>query len=218
MQSLNATARAVPTAASAARLSFQFGAYATFMSFFGLANLPAANPNFMGIVDYASAIVFELVTNATVEGATKPLDPNDISVRFLFSNGSAGINGGLTAYPLFGQSDVLLPWTTFASEMNKFAIGNTASWCNACGNSTGVCDPSLVGGGSAGSSSSNNNNGNTKSGGDGGGVSRPVAGVIGALVTLAVILGLEALVMVAGGLRLVKKNVAVAGKAASHGV
>ncbi|KAL1894945.1 hypothetical protein Sste5346_005632 [Sporothrix stenoceras] len=210
LQSLNTTARAVPTAKSTARLNFQFGAYGTFMSFFGLANLTAANPEFYGIVDYASAIVFELVTNATL--GDKAVDPSDISVRFLFSNGSAGVNGGLTAYPLFGQSEVTLPWNTFTSEMNKFAISNTISWCNACGNTTGVCDPSALG---TGSGSSSGNASTTSSNNGGGGVSRAVAGVIGALVTLAVILGLEALVMLIGGLRVVKKNVAVAGKAAS---
>ncbi|CAK7219890.1 hypothetical protein SBRCBS47491_004004 [Sporothrix bragantina] len=215
LQSLNSTALAVPTAKSTARLTFQFGAYGTFMSFFGLANLTAASPDFAGIVDYASAIVFELVTNASITDATKALDPSDLSVRFLFSNGSAGVVGGLTAYPLFGQSELVLPWTTFTSEMNKFAISNTASWCNACGNNTGVCDPSLLGTGS--STSNNNATSSSNNNGGGGGVSRAVAGVIGALVTLAVILGLEALVMLVGGLRVVKKNVAVAGKAASNG-
>lgn len=215
LQSLNTTASAVPTAKSTARLNFQFGAYGTFMSFFGLANLTAANPEFYGIVDYASAIVFELVTNATLS-SDKAVDPADISVRFLFSNGSAAYNGGLTAYPLFGQSEVTLPWNTFTSEMNKFAIDNTVSWCNACGNTTGVCDPSALGTGS-GSSSNGNATTSSNNNGGGGGVSRAVAGVIGALVTLAVILGLEALVLLIGGLRVVKKNVAVAGKAASNG-
>ncbi|CAK7205187.1 hypothetical protein SEUCBS139899_007952 [Sporothrix eucalyptigena] len=214
LQSLNTTAQAVPTATSTTRLNFQFGAYGTFMSFFGLANLTAASPNFYGIVDYASAIVFELVTNASIADATKAVDPSELSVRFLFANGSAGIVGGLTEYPLFGQTELVLPWTTFASEMNKFAISNTVSWCNACGNNTGVCDPSLLG---TGSSTSNNNATSSSNNNSGGGVSRPVAGVIGALVTLGVILGLEAIVMLIGGLRLVKKNVAVAGKAASNG-
>ncbi|CAK7267801.1 hypothetical protein SEPCBS119000_002736 [Sporothrix epigloea] len=218
LQSLNATARAAPTAKSTARLSFQFGAYGTFMSFFGLANMTAVSPDFAGIVDYASSMVFELVTNSSITNVTEALDPSELSVRFLFANGSAGLVGGLTEYPLFGQPQVVLPWTTFSDEMSKFAISNTVSWCNACGNNTGVCDPELLGTGSpkgnATGSSSGSNSGTGSS--SGGGVSRAVAGVIGALVTLAVILGLEALVMLVGGLRVVKKNVAVAGKAASN--
>ncbi|ERS97007.1 acid phosphatase [Sporothrix schenckii 1099-18] len=215
LQALNKTAGAAPAATAAARLNVQFGAYGTFMSFFGLASLTAASPDFYGIVDYASAMVFEIVTNASVTdatAATAALDPADLSVRFLFSNGSAGLTpGGLTAYPLFGQSELVLPWTTFTAEMNKIAVADTAAWCSACGNTTGVCDPAALGTGSSSGSATtqgNNNNG-------GGGVSKAVAGVIGALVTLAVILGFEALVMLVGGLRLVKKSVAVAGKSAS---
>ncbi len=82
--------------------------------------------------------------------------------------------------------------------MGKFAIGDTADWCKACGNSTGICASTTSGGSSTTSS-------DTGSGG-GGGVSTPVAGVIGALVTLAVIFGIEALVMLIGGLRVVKKS------------
>ncbi len=213
LQSLNTTVLAAPTKKSTPRLVFQFGAYGTFMSLFGLANLTAASPDFRGVVDYASAVVFELVTNATVDDVTTPLTADDISVRFLFSNGSAGLNGGLTEYPLFGQSDVLLPWTTFTAEMNKFAIGNTVSWCNACGNSTGICDPSLLGTAPAANGSTTTTTKSSSSGG----VTRAVAGVIGALVTLAVILGFEAMVMLLGGLRVVRKSVATAGKAASNG-
>ena len=42
--------------------------------------------------------------------------------------------------------------------------------------------------------------------GSGGGVSKAVAGVIGAMVTLAVILGIEAAIMLIAGLRLVSKK------------
>ncbi|CAK7264420.1 hypothetical protein SEPCBS57363_001060 [Sporothrix epigloea] len=217
LQSLNTTARAAPLSKSTARLSLQFGAYGTFMSFFGLANMTAVSPDFAGIVDYASSMVFELVTNSSIANATEALDPSELSVRFLFANGSAGLVGGLTEYPLFGQSETVLPWTTFTDEMNKFSIRNTVSWCNACGNNTGVCDPELLGTGPSTSNSNATGSSSSSSGnGSSGGVSRPVAGVIGALVTLAVLLGLEALVMLIGGLRVVKKNVAVAGKAASN--
>ena len=42
--------------------------------------------------------------------------------------------------------------------------------------------------------------------GSGNKISLPVAGVIGALVTLAVVLGAEALILLAGGLRVVSKK------------
>lgn len=82
--------------------------------------------------------------------------------------------------------------------MEKFAIGNQRKWCQACGNSTGVCSK-LV----ASSSSRNDARAGSHSGK---GISKAVAGVIGALVTLAVILGAEALVMLTAGLRVVNKK------------
>ncbi|SPQ23188.1 ace4dc57-dd88-4b7b-b07b-57dc313a7ec7 [Thermothielavioides terrestris] len=197
VQSLNSTLQTA-SAASGLKLGIQFGAYGTFMSFFGLAQLPAVSADFTGMVDYASSFAVELVTNST---AARPAAA-DVAVRFLFSNGSAGLNAaGLQPFPLFGRRETLLPWDTFASEMGKFAIGDTGAWCRACGNTTGVCADYAAG--AAGAAGGDAGNG----GGDGG-VSRPVAGVIGAVVTLVVVLALEGLLMAVAGLRLTKKKAA----------
>ncbi|KAI9744808.1 MAG: hypothetical protein M1818_001733 [Claussenomyces sp. TS43310] len=196
VQQLNATI----AGQSASKLGAQFGAYASFLSFFALAQLPAVSVNFTGIVDYASSMVFELVTNATVSSSSYP-STSDISVRFLFSNGSAADNP-LTAYPLFGQSSLEVPWPTFVTEMNKFAIGDQASWCKACGNTTGTCATAT----SASPSPSSTSLSSTSSSSNGSGMSKAVAGVIGAMVTLAVILGIEALILLLGGLRVVSKK------------
>ena len=202
VQALNATVSASVGKASAQKMTIQFGAYGAFMSFFGLAQAPAASPNFYGIVDYASSFVFEVVTNATLP-ASGPVAPSDLSVRFLFVNGTASDANPPAPFALFGQNQTTIPWTTFTAEMNKFAIGDTASWCQACGNSTGVCAPgSTSTNGTAPSASPTAASASS----DSGGVSRPVAGVIGAMVTLAVVLGLEALIMAVGGLRLTKKR------------
>ncbi|KAK7969792.1 hypothetical protein PG996_001771 [Apiospora saccharicola] len=177
-------------------LGIQFGAYASFSSFFGLAQLPKLSTDFTGIVDYASSMAFELVTNAS---SSSLVAKDDVSVRFLFSNGTAGAAGNApVAYPLFGRAEVLTPWSVFADEMGKFAIGDTKSWCTACGNSTGQCAPfaSSSGGDSSANSASKS----------GSGISTAVAGVIGTLVTLVVILGIEGLVYALAGLRLVKKS------------
>lgn len=142
-------------------------------------------------------MAFELVTNATVSNTSYP-SPDDISVRFLFSNGTAAQNP-LTAYPLFGQSKTLLPWKTFVTEMNKFAIGDQATWCAQCGVKTGFCASNVT-------STASGSSTTTTSSSSSGGMSRVVAGFIGAMVTLAVILGVEALVMLLAGLRLVSKK------------
>jgi hypothetical protein len=178
------------TTTGAPTFGIQFGAYNTFLSFFGMADLPAANPNFMGIPDYASSMVLEVFGS---NASTNP-NPADLSVRFLFSNGSTGIYGDPTPYPLFGGSDLVLSWNEFSSKMMAFGIDSTQQWCQICGNSTGVCV-----GSTEGSSSST-----PRSGGHH--ISNAVAGIIGAMVTLAVVLGLEALVAFVAGLRVVRKN------------
>ncbi|KAI0489550.1 putative histidine acid phosphatase [Xylaria cf. heliscus] len=188
-------------------LHIQFGAYGSFSSFFGLAQLPAVSDDFTGVVDYAASMAFELVTNATVSDAYPSAD--DISVRFLFANGSAATVTP-AAYPLFGQQETVLPWSTFVSEINKFAVGDTPDWCRVCGVTTGSCAST-----SAGSGSGGDNAATTTKSGSGNGISLPVAGVIGALVTLAVVLGAEALIYFLSGVTFVKKSTLAASAAAT---
>ncbi|KAI0206184.1 putative histidine acid phosphatase [Astrocystis sublimbata] len=202
VESLNATI----AGRSKQPLHIQFGAYASFSSFFGLAQLPTVSDDFTGVVDYASSMAFELVTNASLRGDSYP-SADDISVRFLFSNGSAA-DVNPKAYPLFGQEETVLPWTTFVSEINKFAVGDTPDWCRVCGVTTGSCAANAMGGSDSGDNASATRAPN------GNGISLPVAGVIGALVTLAVILGAEALIYFLGGLTLVKKSTLASGAAA----
>lgn len=195
VQGLNSTI----TGKGASKFQIQFGAYASFQSLFGLANLTAANPDFYGVPDYASSMVFELVTNASTSSGFPAT--SDISVRFLFHNGTTSNISTPSAYPLFGQQNEVLSWNDFATGMNKFAIGDQASWCKACGNSTGVC-ASATSSSTSGSASASANQDSSS----GSGLSNAVAGVIGAMVTLAVILGLELLIMLIAGLRLVSKK------------
>ena len=143
-------------------------------------------------------MTFELVTNTSA----KPFPAaSDISVRFLFHNGTATNESEPVPYPLFGQQNTVIPWSDFASSMSKFAIGNQADWCHACGNTTGICAAySGSGSGSSGSGSSDSDYSSN------GGMSNAVAGVVGAMVTLAVILAVEGLIILVGGLRLVSKK------------
>ena len=197
VQALNTT---ITSAGKNAKLSVQFGAYASFQSFFGLANLTfitgGTGDNFFGIPDYASTMTFELFTTADPEPFPAV---SDLQVRFLFHNGTTGNSSTPKAFPLFGGTSSEVSWMDFVTGMNKFAIGSQAQWCQACGNSTGACSAT-----SSAPSSSPSAGGNSSGGG--GGVSTAVGGVIGATVTLAVILGVEALIMLIAGLRLVRKN------------
>lgn len=191
------------------KLGIQFGAYATFFSFFGLANLTAASPNFYGVNDYASSMVFELYTEADVSSGAPSAD--DLRVRFLFHNGTSDNSTDPTVFPLFGQSEDSVSWNDFTGNMSKFSVSSTEAWCTKCGNFTGTCAAYAPSGSSSGSSSDNGGSGGSH-------ISTAVGGVIGAMVTLAVILGAEALIMLLGGLRLVsKKRLAGAGANGSAG-
>ncbi|KAJ5953551.1 hypothetical protein N7454_000447 [Penicillium verhagenii] len=189
------------TSGGKSKLNVQFGAYSSFLSYFGLAGLSATSVNFTGIPNYASSMAWELVTDD--EGTEIP-STSDIRVRFVFHNATS-IEGStqLQAYPLFGQSTVELPWAQFVDDTKKIAIQSQEEWCQACGNSTGIC---------ASSSGAGNTSSSTSSAGScpGGGMSLGVAGVIGAMVTLGVLIGLLILSMIVFGLRFVPKS-AVAG-------
>ncbi|MCJ1384805.1 hypothetical protein MMC17_007923 [Xylographa soralifera] len=209
LQALNAT---VTSPKSSPKLNIQFGAYGSFTSFFGLAGLLPVSTDFYGVADYASAMVFELVTNSS---ATPFPAPADISVRFRFHNGTTSNISTPAAYPLFGQPATVLPWMDFASNMSAFAVGTQAQWCSACGNTTGVCASSSSGSDNSTGSGSGSSGQDTGASAGSGGMSNAVAGVIGAMVTLAVILLVEGLVIVLGGLRLVSKKRLAASPAAS---
>lgn len=178
------------------KLGVEFGSYATFLSYFGLAQLPAVDPAFTNFPLYASSMAWELVTNSTSAGFP---DPSEISVRFTFHNGT--ITGGSTPsqYPLYGKSSPLISWSDFIDQTDKFAVNSEVEWCERCGNTEGRCsfrasiDPPQV------------SEGNSSPTSESSGMSLAVAGVIGALVTLGVILIPGALFFLVGGFRISKK-------------
>lgn len=213
VQGLNSTI----TSQGKMKVNIQFGAYAGMLSFFGLANLTQVNPDFYGVPDYASTLTWELLTNATVNSTYWPSN-DQIYVRFLFHNGTTSNISEPQAYPLFNTNQLTLPWNDFVNGMNKFAISDQNQWCQACGNTTGVCSPAYLSANGGSSSSNPSNNGGSSTSGSttpqsttssssrSGGMSLAVAGVIGAMVTLAVILLLEAAIVLLGGFRLVSKK------------
>jgi len=158
------------------KFSLLVGSYNTFQAFFGLANLTDDSPNFVGIPDYASTMTFEVVTNATV-GAALP-DPSDISVRFLFRNGSAA-DAPYQAFPIFGMTTELMPWTDFEAKMSALQVSTAAQWCSICG---GAQEPFCAT--SAAATTSPAPAVRTAMSVM---ISTPVAGVIGAMVTLGVV-------------------------------
>ena len=159
----------------------------------GLTTLRDTNDSFLGVPDYASTMTFELFT--TADASSFPA-VEDLQVRFLFHNGTTSADSTPVPYPLFGQPATELSWTDFQTGMNRFAVTGQEQWCQACGNSAGVC---------AKASSSTSDAGTSPMGSEGG-ISKAVAGVIGAMVTLAIVLTVEAAVLLIAGLRVVRKN------------
>ncbi len=190
------------------KLGVRLHNYAAFLSFFGLSQLTSVSPEFYGLPRFASTLSFELFTT----GAASPFPRNeDIRVRMRFHNGTLarGVHAVPPAVPLFGQQATELPWPSFAAEMAKIVVRTDREWCTACGNLTGK-RAEFAGAGSASSSSSSSSS--SSAGGAAAAAHDPshkrpvIAGVIGAMVTLAVILGLAALVLLLGRFRLVRKN------------
>lgn len=193
---MNTTIKSGQSGSNTNKFGIQFGAYATFLSFFGLADLTHANSDFYGVTDYASSMVFELFTNADASNGFPATE--DLQVRFLFHNGTASNTSEPKVYPLFGGNDDAISWDHFSSNMNKFAVSTTKQWCNKCGNTTGKC-AAFSEDGTDGSANANSSNGGSH-------MSATVGGVIGAFVTLAVVLGALAAFMLLGGFRLVSKK------------
>ncbi|KAK6519559.1 hypothetical protein TWF281_003385 [Arthrobotrys megalospora] len=156
------------------KFSLLAGSYDTFLAFFGLTELTAASPNFFGLPNYASTMAFEILTDKDV--TEFPSSTDDLKVRFLFRNGSDA-GSPLTPFPLFGQQELTLSWTDFATQLGERAISTVEKWCNTCKSTEDFCavyDSSDSTGASSSSSS-------------GSGMSNAVAGVIGAMVTLGVV-------------------------------
>ncbi|KAG9098810.1 hypothetical protein FRC06_005950 [Ceratobasidium sp. 370] len=137
--------------------------YKPFISLFNMTGVAQSNPHLAGIVNYASAITFEL---------RQPSSGSALVVRMSFKNGSD--DTAFTTYSMFGgQSDT--PLEDFTSRLGPYQIDDLPTWCETCDNWTDrKCD--LVAAANAASASSLHH----------GTVSAVGAGFIGAGVTIAV--------------------------------
>ena len=193
VQALNAT---INSGGTTNLLNVQFGGYQTFLSFFGLTNLTSlpGNSNFMGIPDYASSMTFELYTTS----APSPFPPaQNLNVRFYFHNGTTNPASTPQQYPLFSSSNLDMNWVDFANGMNKFAVNDQQTWCTVCGNSSGLCSTTPA-------QQSNSS------------VSPAVGGVIGAIVTIAVLGAIIVALMLCLGLRCMRRSRRMGPNGARH--
>ncbi|KMU82999.1 hypothetical protein CIHG_00781 [Coccidioides immitis H538.4] len=112
----------------------------------------------------------ELVTDSS--SSSFP-DPSDISVRFLFNNGS-------------------IPYGKFSGLMEKISLSSKEEWCKACGSASGECATNRLGAEPLITQDR--------------GLSTTQAGVVGAMITMGAILAAQALFMLIGGFRFVRKS------------
>ncbi|KAI1656560.1 phosphoglycerate mutase-like protein [Daldinia decipiens] len=189
------------SAGSTDKMTLMFGSFEPLLAFFSLADLINVSGMFSQIPDPGAAIVFELFT--TDENVEYPREDNSW-VRFLYRNGS-GRDVPLTEYPLFGRgnSETRMTWTDFQTAMDKFAIWELSDWCNVCSSVALFCSALSQSSGSLDEPSSSSNGVNQNNNAS---LSPTVAGVIGALTTLAV-LGLAGVTaFVFGGIRIRRRD------------
>ncbi|KAI1214357.1 phosphoglycerate mutase-like protein [Annulohypoxylon truncatum] len=190
---------------SANKMTLLFGSFEPFLAFFALSNLSDAASTaglFRQIPLPGSAMVFELFSTTDDDdgGASYPSE-DDLWIRFLYRNGT-GADAPMTEYPLFGlgNSETRMRWTDFEDSVAQFSIQDISQWCSLCGSITLFCsaltqDDSTEAGQLTGGSAKSNAS-----------VSPAVAGVIGALTTIAVLLVAGLAAFFFGGLRIRRRD------------
>lgn len=181
------------------KMTLLFGGFEPMVSFAALAGLATEqNPQFLGIPGYGSSMVFELYSLTENDTDTYP-STTDLNVRFFFQNGTDD-SSGLVAYPLFGNgpSRIGMTLSEFVAGVQKFMILSAGDWCETCASYSIFC-PAFR----ADRGNDDDGSGRPK---PRDGLSPVVAGVVGAVITLAVIGLLVAAAMLFGGARLYRQR------------
>ncbi|KAI9809757.1 MAG: hypothetical protein M1825_000190 [Sarcosagium campestre] len=218
-QVLGLLSASIASEGASAKMSLLFGGHEAFLAFFSLAQLTDRRETFTGLPGFGSSMVFELfsISNSGSNSSDFPSE-DDLRVRFLFRNGTEGGSSGsgnstgneddLTAYPLFARpiNQLDMSWTEFKTGMTAIMTPTTGDWCDSCGSIAPFCayygtDDSVwinVQGGDG----SGTGGGRRRSSG----MSAQVAGVIGAAVTLAVLILAVAVAMLLFGVRFYRNS------------
>ena len=184
------------------KMTLLFGSFEPMVAFAALAGLATEqNQQFYAIPEYGSSMVFELFSLSANSSDTYP-DPSNLYVRFLFQNGT-GENAELISFALFGNSPshVTMSLTEFIAGMESIMVLSVQDWCDTCSSYSVFC-PAFGTDGSTGNSSSSPNTGAPRTHG----LKPVVAGVIGAVITLAVSGLVIGAVMLLGGVRVYRRK------------
>ena len=195
--------------AESRKLTLIFGSYEPMLSFFSIANLWSNRDTRSGLYSTlpspGTAMIFELIGENTGPGTFPEAD--DLSIRFYY-RASADSGDSFELESLFdsGFDGNSLPYSAFIREMQE--AGRTADeWCSICKPTGGNQWCSASGKSYNGTDGATSNNGN---------ISSALAGVIGAVSTVA-LLGLIFLgLFTVFGFRL-RRDSSVGGIVASNG-
>jgi hypothetical protein len=182
---------------SAEKLTLMFGSFEPMLAFFALSNLatgPSAS-RFNSLPLHGSTMIFELYSWSEIpanQNESIPFpDTSSLRVRFWFRNGTDD-SESLIEYPLFGRDESQddMSWSDFVEGMADFSLDDLVDWCLSCESGSLFCEALML----------DYSNGTTEAGSSKSdkGVSAPVAGVIGATVTIALGLIVAAVLALVG--------------------
>jgi len=185
---------------SAEKLTLLFGSFEPMLAFFALSDLatgPSAS-RFNSLPLHGSTMTFELYSYAeiplsTSESVAFPEDTGELFVRFFFRNGT-GDSSALIEYPLFGMGNSQddMRYSDFVYGMGQFSLDDLVDWCSECNSGSLFCEAIMLNYNSEVGAGSGTTTKKAKS------VSAPVAGVIGAAVTIAALLIIGAILALLG--------------------
>jgi hypothetical protein len=183
---------------SAEMLTLLFGSFEPMLAFFALSSLatgPSAS-RFNSLPLHGSTMTFELYSYAPEplsQNESIPFpDTSELWVRFLFRNGT-GTSDDLIEYSLFGRdnAETDMSYDDFVTDMGKFSLDDLVDWCLQCASGSLFCEAlmlnynSEIGTGSGSSKKAK-------------ALSAPVAGVIGATITIALMILVVAILALIG--------------------
>lgn len=167
------------------KLNLLFGEYEAMLGLAFLAGLASEDASLMDMPEFASSLVFELYTNASVAVAGNYPNQDDLRVRLLFQNGT---DAPLNQLATLG-TQTSMPWEAFINLVGK--VSDVAAWCQECDSWTDsfFCQ-------------NYNDTSESKSEDDFGSKMSPrTAGLVGAVSTLAAIGAILIVAVGFGGLR-----------------
>ncbi|KAF2745419.1 phosphoglycerate mutase-like protein [Sporormia fimetaria CBS 119925] len=181
-------------------VSLLFGDYKPLTSVFSLLQINSRQPtpDFRSLPPHASAIIVELFS--TGPDPAFPNDVEDLWVNLHWHNSTEGFEGKLQAYPIFAAAPRAsdMRWSEFERLVQGVSTEGVGEWCDVCESSAVFCsgvDGFVEAGGREGGAL---RDGRVR---EENGVSKTVAGVIGAVVALVVAGVLFALAALLGGVR-----------------